>query len=74
MLIFQINPNELQKDQEVTGKDYLFWNAYLSERVKEDDYVLLPTYIDFITDTTNLDSQAHYLVELDDTDDEGVDI
>ena len=69
MLIFQINPNQLEKEQEVTGKDYLFWNAYLSERVQKDDYVLLPTYIDFITDTNNNSDEAHYLVELEDNED-----
>ena len=67
MLIFQVNPNELKKDQEVTGKDWLFWNAYLAERVKEDDFALLPSWIDFITDTDN-NNEQQFLVALDDED------
>lgn len=68
MLIFQVNSNELKKDQEVTGKDWLFWNAYLAERVKEDDFALLPSWIDFITDTDNINSEQQFLVELNDED------
>lgn len=64
MLIFQVNPNELKKDQEVTGKDWLFWNTYLAERVKEDDFALLPSWIDFITDTDN-NNEQQFLVALD---------
>ena len=67
MLIFQVNSNELKKDQEVTGKDWLFWNAYLAERVKEDDFALLPSWIDFITDTDN-NNEQQFLVALDDED------
>ena len=65
MLIFQINPNELTKDQEVTSKDWLFWNAYLTERVKQDDYALLPAWIDFITDTKNSGNEQQFLLELE---------
>jgi len=68
MLIFQVNSNELKKDQEVTGKDWLFWNAYLAERVKEDDFALLPSWIDFITDTDNINGEQQFLVELNDED------
>lgn len=64
MLIFQVNPNELKKDQEVTGKDWLFWNTYLAERVKQDDFALLPSWIDFITDTDN-NNEQQFLVALD---------
>lgn len=64
MLIFQVNPNELKKDQEVTGKDWLFWNTYLAERVKEDDFALLLSWIDFITDTDN-NNEQQFLVALD---------
>ena len=64
MLIFQVNSNELKKDQEVTGKDWLFWNTYLAERVKEDDFALLPSWIDFITDTDN-NNEQQFLVALD---------
>lgn len=71
MLIFQVNPNQLK--EELKSKDWLFWNAYLSERVKENDYALLPDYIDFITDTNNTNDQEHYLIELDDDDDEVLD-
>ena len=65
MLIFQVNPNQLEKDQKVTSKDWLFWNTYLSERVKNDDYALLPTWIDFITNTDDSNSNQQFLVELD---------
>ena len=68
MLIFQVNSNELKKDQEVTGKDWLFWNTYLAERVKEDDFALLPSWIDFITDTDNINDEQQFLVELNDED------
>ena len=64
MLIFQVNSNELKKEQEVTGKDWLFWNTYLAERVKEDDFALLPSWIDFITDTDN-NNEQQFLVALD---------
>ena len=50
MLIFQINQNELNK--ELTSTDWLFWNNYLASRTKEDDYVLLPAYIDYIQGRT----------------------
>ena len=70
MLIFQVNPNELKKDQEVTGNDWLFWNAYLTERIKQDDFALLPAWIDFITDTNNNNDEQQFLVELDDGEEE----
>ena len=70
MLIFQVNSNELKENQEVTGKDWLFWNTYLAERVKEDDFALLPSWIDFITDTNNNDDEQQFLVELDDGEEE----
>ena len=66
MLIFQVNPNQLK--EELTGKDWLFWNAYLAERVEKNDYALLPDYIDFITDTDNINDEQQFLVELNDED------
>ena len=63
MLIFQVNSNQLKK--ELTGKDWLFWNAYLAERVEKNDYALLPDYIDFITDTEKVDDEQQFLVALD---------
>ena len=68
MLIFQVNPNQLKND--LQGKDWLFWNAYLAERVKENDYVLLPDYIDYISDTNNVANQDTYLVEVGEETDE----
>lgn len=73
MLVFQVNPNQLKEGQELQGKDWLFWNAYLAERVEKDDYVLLPDYIDFITDTDNNADEGHYLVEFEDDGDEVLD-
>lgn len=67
MLIFQINPNQLEEGQEIRGKDWAFWNAYLSARIKENDYALLPSYIDFIINTDIPNEQGNYLVEFDDT-------
>lgn len=68
MLVFQVNSNQLKND--LQGKDWLFWNAYLAERVKENDYVLLPDYIDYISDTNNVANQDTYLVEVgEDSDD-----
>lgn len=64
MLIFQINQNELK--DELTSKDWLFWNSYLAGRVKEDDYVLLPAFIDYVQDTNNEQEYGQFLVELDD--------
>ena len=62
MLIFQINPKEL--DEELKSTDWLFWNNYLSSRVATDDYVLLPAFIDYIQDT-NQPSTDQVLVELE---------
>ena len=73
MLVFQVNPNQLKEGQELQGKDWLFWNAYLAERVEKDDYVLLPDYIDFITDTDNNADEGHYLVEIEDDGNEVLD-
>ena len=67
MLIFQINPNQLEEGQEIRGKDWAFWNTYLSARAKENDYVLLPSYIDFIANTDIANEQGDYLVEFEDT-------
>ena len=74
MLIFQINQNELK--EELRSKDWLFWNSYLQSRVQEDDYVLLPAYIDFIQDTNNIENGEQFLVELEEkpTDDDGDEI
>jgi len=66
MLIFQINPNQLEEGQEINYKDWAFWNAYLSARIKENDYALLPSYIDFIINTDIPNEQGNYLVEFDD--------
>ena len=72
MLIFQINQNELK--EELRSKDWLFWNSYLQSRVKEDDYVLLPAYIDFIQDTNNITENGQILVELEEPTDDGDEI
>ena len=63
MLIFQVNPNQLK--DEVPSSAWLFWNTYLAERVKQNDYALLPDYIDFITDTEKVDDEQQFLVALD---------
>ena len=68
MLIFQVNSNELKR--EVKSKDWLFWNAYLAERVKQNDYALLPDWIDFITDTDNSNDEQQFLVELGEDEEE----
>ncbi len=65
MLIFQINQNEL--NGELNSKDWLFWNAYLSQRVKDNDYCLLPAFIDYIQDTDQpIDNSGQFFVELED--------
>lgn len=65
MLIFQINQNEL--NGELNSKDWLFWNAYLSQRVKDNDYCLLPAFIDYIQDTDQpIDNNGQFFVELED--------
>ena len=67
MLIFQINQNELK--EELKSTDWLFWNNYLASRTKEDDYVLLPAYIDYIQDTNQpIDTNGQFFVELEDED------
>ena len=66
MLIFQVNSNQLK--EELKSKDWLFWNTYLAERVEKNDYALLPDYIDFITDTDNINDEQQFLVELNDED------
>lgn len=70
MLIFQINPNQLEEGQEIRGKDWIFWNNYLASRAKENDYALLPSFIDFITNTDITNDQENYLVELDNDEEE----
>ena len=65
MLIFQINQNEF--NGELNSKDWLFWNAYLSQRVKDNDYCLLPAFIDYIQDTDQpVDNNGQFFVELED--------
>lgn len=67
MLIFQINQDKL--DKELKSTDWLFWNNYLASRTKEDDYVLLPAYIDYIQDTNNQPTEdGQFFVELDNGD------
>ena len=68
MYIFQVNPNQIKEGNEIKSKDWLFWNAYLKDRVKSDDYVLLPDYIDFIADTNGSLNDQQFLVTLDDDD------
>lgn len=71
MLIFQINQNELK--EEPTGTDWLFWNNYIKGRVDEDDYVLLPAFINYIQDTNlPIENAENFLVELESDDDDGV--
>ena len=66
MLIFQINQDKL--DKELKSTDWLFWNNYLASKTKEDDYVLLPAYIDYIQDTNQPIDDGQFLVELDNGD------
>lgn len=64
MLIFQINQN---KKDDLSKKDWLFWNNYLAGRAQADDYVLLPSFIDYIQNTNQ--DYDNYLVELEPLDD-----
>lgn len=68
MLIFQINQDKL--DKELNSTDWLFWNNYLASRTKEDDYILLPAFIDYIQDTNQPIENGQFFVELDDNEDE----
>ena len=71
MLIFQINQNELK--EELKNTDWLFWNNYIKGRVDEDDYVLLPAFINYIQDTNlPIENAENFLVELDSDEDDGV--
>lgn len=71
MLIFQINQNELK--EELKSTDWLFWNNYIKGRVDEDDYVLLPAFINYIQDTNlPIENAENFLVELDSDEDDGV--
>ena len=65
MLVFQINNNELKEGEQITSKDWLFWNAYIQGRVKDDDYILLPSFIDYIQDTNKPQGYGDYLIELE---------
>jgi hypothetical protein len=67
MLIFQINQDKL--DKELNSTDWLFWNNYLASRAQEDDYVLLPAFIDYIQDTNQPTENGQFFVELDDNED-----
>lgn len=67
MLVFQINQNELKN--ELSSKDWLFWNSYLASRVKENDYCLLPSFIDYVQDTDQpIDNNGQFFIELEDED------
>lgn len=69
MLIFQINQDKL--DKELNSTDWLFWNNYLASRAQENDYVLLPAFIDYIQNTDQYtDNEQQFFVELDDNEDE----
>lgn len=71
MLIFQINQNELK--EELKSTDWLFWNNYIKSRVDEDDYVLLPAFINYVQDTNlPIENAENFLVELDSDEDDGV--
>ena len=68
MLIFQINQDKLNK--ELNSTDWLFWNNYLASKTKENDYVLLPAFIDYIQNTDQYtDNEQQFFVELDDDND-----
>lgn len=68
MLIFQINQDKL--DKELNSTDWLFWNNYLASRTQENDYVLLPAFIDYIQNTDQYtDNEQQFFVELDDNED-----
>lgn len=66
MLIFQINQDKL--DKELKNTDWLFWNNYLASRIKDNDYCLLPAYIDYIQDTDQPIEDGQFFVELDNGD------
>lgn len=70
MLIFQINQNELKN--ELKSTDWLFWNNYIKSRVDEDDYVLLPSFINYIQDTNLPIENGDVLVEFETDEDDGV--
>lgn len=67
MLIFQINRSKLEK--ELTSEAWSFWNTYLTEHVKKDDYVLLPDFVEYFIDTHNPNNEQEIAVELEDEDD-----
>ena len=65
MLIFQVNRSQLEK--ELTEEAWVFWNTYLTEHVKKDDYVLIPDFIDYLVDTNNpSEGEQQILLELED--------
>ena len=67
MLIFQVN-NKIDGES-LKPNTWLFWNNYLASRVKENDYVLLPDFIDYIQDTEQpIDASGQFFVELEDED------
>ena len=65
MLIFQVNRSQLEK--ELTSEAWIYWNTYLTEHVEKDDYVLIPDFIDYLTDTNNpSEGEQQILLELED--------
>lgn len=70
MLIFQINRSQLEK--ELTPEAWSFWNAYLTEHIQKDDYVLLPDFIEYFIDThtPNNEQEQEIAVELEDENDD----
>lgn len=65
MLIFQVNRSQLEK--ELPKEAWIYWNAYLTEHVEKDDYVLIPDFIDYLIDTNNPnESGQQFVLELED--------
>ena len=73
MLIFQINPNQIDMEDEGLHKKWLFWNSYLNSQLNnseiENKFALLPPFIDFVTNTDVVTDESTYMVAFDDDED-----
>ena len=69
MLIFQMNPNQINMEDEGLHKKWLFWNSYLNSQLNnpemENKFALLPPFIDFVTNTDIITDSSTYMLELD---------
>lgn len=65
MLIFQFNQEQLNKQEiNITLETLAFWNKYIEQ--SNNGFVLLPSYIDYICDTSESTNYDLQFIPIDD--------